>query len=253
MNATAAVVALCLSLVATASLRAQVLYTTPGAPYVQSFNHPEAATALRLDWADNITFNGWFAAYYDGVRNTATAPAQLMVTAGAGRNEVAFYLYRTDAAPTDGALGAQPTDERCPGVGAGGIFYGVALLNATNAPLTRATLSFRAEQYRLAVTPARQATLSASYRIGGDKLDGGEWTVIPGSIYTTPLAGEGEGQTARNLDGNAPAHVVAFTDLKIEALKLPPGERLWIRWFDVNNRLADHGVGIDDVTLTLTP
>ncbi len=243
---------------------AQVDYTTPGQPYVQTFDLSEAADNAVLVWRDNTTFPGWFAAFYDGVRGTFSTPENILPTSGAGRLEQAFYLYRSDpvrgasgarTTPTrvDAALGTQPTDQRTPGVGSGGIFTGVALVNRTGVTLDTLRLAYRVELWRLANSEARQSTLTASYRIGGDSLSsGGAWTLIPGAVYTTPFGGGGEGTNARSLDGNAPENVTPF-DLTVRGLALAPGQTLWIRWFDVNNRFADHGIGLDDVSITLLP
>jgi hypothetical protein len=236
-----------------APLSAQVLYATPGEPYAQNFSHPDAAGSDLVPWVDNETFRGWFAAYFDGKSDVFETPTGIMPTAGIGRGGMAFYLYRTDADPLDAALGAQPTDQHCPGIGTGGIFYGFYIVNATGQTLRTLRISYRVEQYRVAATPERQITLTAGYRVGGHSLAGGNWTVIPESIYTTPIAGEGEGGTSRTIDGNLAEHVVAMEDLRVEGLVLAPGQSVWIRWFDVNNRSTDHGVGVDDVQITLEP
>jgi hypothetical protein len=236
------------------SLPAQVDYTEPGRPYLQTFDLAEGGFAA-LPWTDNQTFRGWFALFYDGLRATYTVPETILPTSGPGRLDTAFYLYRPEprasATPLDAALGTQPTDQRAPGVGSGGIFYGVALVNRTNTTLDRLRLSYRVELWRLATTRNKQSTLSASYRVGGQGLAEGAWTLVPGGVYTTPLAAEPDTQ-ARSLDGNAPEHRSPF-DLALAGLALAPGQTLWIRWFDVNNSLADHGIGLDDVSITLSP
>lgn len=246
--------ALCLGLMVLGPLTAaaQISYRTPGVPYKQDFNHPRlAAGEVEITWHDNETFPGWSAAYYDGIRGTYETPSLVMATSGRGRNAVAFYLYRSDTERTDGALGAQPSDERMPGLNRGGMYYGVALINDSNVTLNRLNLAYQVELWRLTATPAKQETLHVSYQVGGTGLDEGFWRTIPGSHYTTPHAGEG-GQSARSLDGNAPENVTPFK-LEVEDLNLMPGQTLWLRWFDVNNPSFDHGVGIDDVSITLKP
>lgn len=241
-----------LALIPLSPLPAQVLYSTPGVPYVQDFAHPDAGTEI-VPWIDNETYRGWFAAFHDGKREMFETPDAVLPTTGLGRGDIAFYLYRSASAPADLALGAQPSDERCPGFGTGGVFYGVQVVNATDRTLRALTLSYRVEQYRVAATPDKQTTLTVGHRVGGEGLSGGNWTVFPRSIYTTPVVGEGEGTGAKTIDGNAPAHLVEFEDLRVEGLALAPGQSIWLRWFDVNNRSADHGVGIDDVRITLVP
>ena len=248
-----------LLLASAAALPAQVDYAEAGRAYVQTFDHPAAAETGEIAWQDNVTFPGWHALLYDGVAGRFSVPETILPTHGPGRLNTAFYLYRSTpvrsagAAPIDAALGTQPTDQRTPGVGSGGIFYGVALVNRSGKTLQTLRLSYRVELWRLAVTASTQTTLTASVRVGGTGLTDGIWTLMPGGVYTTPIAGEGEGAQARSLDGNAPENVVRFTDLTLTDLDLAPGQTLWVRWFDVNNRFADHGIGLDDVSITLLP
>lgn len=240
---------------ASVPLCAQVSYTTPGELYTQDFTHPDGAGTEPVEWVDNETFPGWFAAYHDGKRDVYETPATVFPTSGTGRSNVAFYLYRTDDNPADTALGSQPTDARCPGFGMGGIYYGVNILNNTGQRLETLRLKYRVEQYRVTTTPDVQITLNASYRVGGDGIggEGGIWAMVPGSTYTTPLAGGGDGTLSRSVDGNLEGNRVPFEDLVVKGLALEPGQSLWLRWFDVNNRFADHGVGIDDVGIVLEP
>jgi uncharacterized protein len=53
------------------------------------------------------------------------------------------------------------------------------------------------------------------------------------------------------VDGNAPENGVRFNNLEVKGLSLAPGESVWVRWFDVNNRGPDHGIGLDDVRMKL--
>jgi len=240
-------------------LDAQVDYTRAGQPYTQNFDHPEAFMSGPFAWNDNQTFPGWFATYYEGSRSRYSPVESIFATSGSGRNEQAFYLYRSDSvrgaslAAPDCALGSQSSDQRCPGVGAGGIFYGVALVNRTGETLDTLRLSFLVELWRLATTPPTQTTLTVSVRVGGKDLTDGSWMLVPGGVYATPRGGDGESVQARSLDGNAPENVKAFSDLTLSGLALAPGETVWVRWFDVNNSFADHGIGLDDVSLTLLP
>lgn len=232
----------------------QISYREAGSTYRQDFNHPRLAQGhTEIPWRDNETFPGWFAAYFDGIRGVYTTPDIVMATSGRGQNSIAFYLYRSEFNRADGALGAQPSDERAPGLNRGGMYYGVALTNDTGVTLNRLRLSYRVELWRLTATPTRQETLHVAYQVGGTGLDEGFWRTVPGSHYTTPHQGDGPGSTARNLDGNTPENVVEFNNLEVTGLNLVPGQTIWLRWFDVNNPSFDHGVGIDDVEIVLNP
>ena len=254
----ATALATALSLAFPSTVVAQVIYDTPGRPYFETFDHPVLPTAqatpgILLDWIDNETFRGWSAAYYDGLKKVYDTPSHLMVSEGRSRTEVAFSLYRTETARSDGALGSQPSDQRSPGVNSGGIFYGVSLINATPAALTRLSLSYRVELYRLAAAPnVSQSTLRVSYRVGGESLGEGTWIDLPESDYTTPLENSGRA-VGQNMDGNNAPHATSFANITAPGLTLDPGQRLWLRWFDVNNSAVDHGIALDDVAITLLP
>ena len=248
MTARSLPIILALPFITASSLAAQIVYDKPGKLYLQNFNHSALAAAGSFPWEDNKTFPGWFASHYQGTRDAHVVPRVLLVTEGKGQTHIGFYLYRGALAPHDAALGGQPTDEMNPGVGSGGLCYAAAFVNRTGVPLSLLTLSYRVELWRISSNASLQTTLVAAYRVGGASIADGPWTDIPGSAYTPPdslaLA-----QSA-NLDGNAPGHVASF-DLSVSDLGLKSGETLWVRWFDVNNRQADLGLGIDDVAVIL--
>lgn len=235
------------------SLSAQVEIRNASEVYRQDFNRAEGWVAGALAWTDNALFPGWYAAYYNSNTGEFTTPEQIFVTDGQASNVSSMRLYRSFEAREDGSLGSQAFDQHVPGPGGGGIFYGVHLVNRTSRTLTSFTLSYYVELWRVAVQ-GRHPTLSAAYLVGGQSLtDDDEWTLIPGSAYTTPRGSAQGARTAVNVDGNADENRTAFTGIKIEGITIAPGQSLWIRWFDVNNRGNDHGIGIDDVEIRFGP
>lgn len=235
------------------TVSAQLLYSTPGSPLVETFTLANPVSDGPITWTDNETFRGWYAAFYDGKRDLYETPLELFVSTGQGRPGSTLHLYRSIQNPSDGALGSRAADDRSPGIGAGGTFYGVYVVNATSVTLGTLSLSYRVEQYSVANTPDRQTTLSVSYRLGGEGLGEGKWTPVSGSNYTTPRPDVALPSILGELNGNQPENTVIFDALRVERLALAPGRGIWIRWFDVNNRFADHGIGIDDVSITLSP
>ncbi len=227
---------------------AQVMVSSLPFDYIETFSRDGGWPAGPMPWRDNETFPGWFAAYYNSETNTLTTPTHLVVTSGAADSASRLNLYRGDADAGTGSLGAQPDDANTPLARAGGVFYGVRLVNRSDHVITTFQLDMDVGLWRLTTTPRRQPTLTAAFRVGGESLDGGEWVLIPGATYTTPKAGGSGG--ARSLDGNAAENVVRFEGLRpARPIHLPPGEALWIRWFDVNNRSFDHGVGLNSVAV----
>jgi len=228
---------------------AQVAVTAPDFSYGQNFDRAEGWTSGNVAWENNVTFPGWHAALYDSDSGELTTPPRVFVTNGPPNDLSAFLIYRSAATPHEGALGAQGVDRHMPGVLGGGIFYGVHFVNRSGRTLDRVSLAYRVELWR-GTTQNPQLTLTAAYLKGGETLtDEDEWTLITGAAYTTP---RGRFPSATSLDGNLPENVVTF-DVAIPDLALAPGQSLWIRWFDVNNRSTDHGIALDDFTATFTP
>lgn len=227
---------------------AQVTITSTGEPYRQNFDRSDGWRAGSLQWTDNTLFPGWHAANYNSDSGDFITPNRVLVGSGEGGPVSTLRLYRSATQPADGALGSQAHDDHVPAANAGGVFLGLHLINGTGKPVTRVTVSYRVELWRLSTT-GRQATLSAAFLVGGERLtDEDEWTLIPGASFTTPRTEPPGGpKEATNVDGNTPAYVTVFKDVALPSLTLAPGQSLWIRWFDVNNRGVDHGIALDDV------
>lgn len=230
------------------SASAQVNYTKVNSVYTQDFNNVAGWSGTSAKWTDNSTIPGWFAAYYNSAKKTFSTPARVSLSEGQGAG---LSIYRDVDDTKEGALGSQSADEICPDALAGGIFYGVQITNKTDHVLTQFSIGYRVELWRLSSTKAVQATLMASYKIGGGSLTDGAWSVISGTSYTTPRASIDE--VAISVDGNKPENQVQFPKVIVTGVKIPPGESVWIRWFDVNNRLLDHGAAIDDFTFSAAP
>jgi hypothetical protein len=227
---------------------AQVDYARPGSVYNQDFNKEAGWASADVKWEDNLTFPGWYAAYYDSKQGSFISPGQLGVTSGAG---VGLNLYRAVTGSSNGALGSQAGEEVSPEAGVGGVFYGVQLTNKTDRVLTRFSFGYKVGLWRLASPKSQQATLMASYKVGGGSMENGAWTIIAGTSYTTPRGGNGS--TASSVDGSLAENQVEFAKITVTDVKIPPGESVWIRWFDINNRGFDHGIAIDDFTFTAEP
>ncbi|MBL9163436.1 MAG: cadherin repeat domain-containing protein, partial [Planctomycetaceae bacterium] len=130
----------------------------------------------------------------------------------------------------------------------GGYAYGVTLTNDTGGTLTSITLSFTGEQWQESGALAAQA-LHFEFAVGeGASLDQGTFAAAPSLDFTAPQYGG----TARTLDGNAAANRTAVT-ATIIGLSWAPGEELVLRWTDSDDADADHGLGIDDLTVTAAP
>jgi hypothetical protein len=66
--------------------------------------------------------------------------------------------------------------------------------------------------------------------------------------FNTPTVGA----TATALDGNNPANRTVISAVLFTNITLLPGEEIFFRWFDLNDTGNDHGIAIDDLSLTFT-
>jgi hypothetical protein len=66
--------------------------------------------------------------------------------------------------------------------------------------------------------------------------------------FTGPVATA----TAGALDGNATANRTVFSNVLLPGVVLLPGQEIFLRWVDLNDAGNDHGLAVDDFSLTFT-
>ena len=214
---------------------AQVSLTTLGATHAESFDGlPNAGTT---PWTNNVSIPGWYHR-----RSTDPASPTIIANNGSG-NAGGLYSFGANAT-TERALGSLGSGS------AGHFFWGVRLQNNTGATITSLDVSYIGEQWRNGGVAATQ-TVSFSWLAGAPTVDGSlaefqlAGTPVPELDFTSPVTGS----PAVALDGNAAANRVpiAFT---IGGLSLAPGGEIMLRWSDPDHSGADHGLSIDDFTVT---
>lgn len=149
------------------------------------------------------------------------------------------------------SFGAPRSRERALGSVAGSarvMAFGVVLRNTSGRVIDTVTIAYRAEQWRLGRSGAGADTLTFSYQVGaGSDIASGLFVSVPLLNAVTPVTRG----TVGALDGNAHAVPVAAA---LSGLGWKPGEHLILRWSDVNDPAgADHGLAIDDFSLTAAP
>jgi uncharacterized repeat protein (TIGR01451 family) len=227
----------------TPPVRAQVSLTTLGTPYTQNFD-TLATAGTANPWTDNTTLLGWYSQFSLQPTNPTTYRADIGTS-----NTGAIYSYGTGT-NTERAFGSLASGTP------GDIFYAVRLVNNTGSPITSLSISFTGEQWRaggcapIPCTPAAQ------------KLDFQYQVVNPGVItdanspttgwldhdpldFTSPSPGT---STAAALDGNAAANRTALS--ASISVTVNPGQEVWLRWRDINDANNDHGLAIDDLSVT---
>jgi predicted extracellular nuclease len=213
-----------------------VSLTTLGTPYTQNFD--ALPTSGSATWTNNSTIPGWFHAR-TGTGTTIVADAG---TSNAGN----LYSYGTGTA-TDRALGSIGSGNAA----AGNFFWGVRLANDTGATITSLDISYTGEQWRNSAAAAQ--TIAFSYLVGSPTVTGSlaefqsAGVAVLALNFTSPVTGG----TAGALDGNAAANRTAIS-ATITGLSIPNGTEIMLRWSDPDHSGSDHGLSIDDFSVTAT-
>ena len=232
-------VALALSALTLAALIITLAAITP-ALQAQPLSHPAAAISLSLPymqdfntlatsgtgnaWTDDSTLSGWYA-------------TRSIYIADSGSSQTgALYSFGSSSA-ADRALGALSSNAT------GDIYYGVKLINDTAQTINVITVTYTGEQWRNGGNTAVQTTFFA-YQVDAASLTAGPWTDVPALDFASPI----HTATAGALDGNAAANQATLT--AVINLVVAPGQTVMLRWFDPNDSGNEHGLAIDDLSVT---
>uniref|UniRef100_UPI001C218E73 ExeM/NucH family extracellular endonuclease n=1 Tax=Synechococcus sp. CCY 0621 TaxID=2815603 RepID=UPI001C218E73 len=215
--------------------------------YTQSFD-ALAASGTGNSWSNDVTLPGWHL-----FRQPAAAPVALATynaDSGSG-NSGAFVSYGSSAS-SDRALG---------GLGSGGAYFGspsggsvagwfaLALSNASGSAIGRLDLSFSGEQWRNGGNASAQ-TMELQWGFGASFEQVSTWATPGGGFnWTSPVTGT----TAGAVDGNGAGRVSALGgSLDLSASPWAADATLWLRWVETNDAGNDHGLAIDDLSISLT-
>jgi hypothetical protein len=221
-------------LVSSTSQAAPIAITGSGS-YTQNFDLlPSSGSAT---WTDDLTLAGWYA------QRTGTG---VLIEADAGTTTGGNLYSYGAASMTERALGSLSTGA----TSAGNFAYGVQFLNSSTNPSTLNSLTYTGEQWRKSgVTVAQDLTLW--YKISptlvtslNPELSNTGWTAIPAGDFNSPT----NTASAGALDGN---NLANRTAISINPnLIIPVGSYLMIRWKDMDQAGVDHGLAIDDLSLS---
>ena len=211
-----------------------LLTTLDAATSTQTFD-TLANTGTANAWTDDSTIPGWYA-------KDSVSP--LTYRAGDGStNNGAMYSFGTGTT-TDRALGS---------IGSGTtntVFWGVLLQNDTGGPITSLDVAYTGEQWRDGggATPSVAQTVTFSYVTGNpastDLTLAG--TGISALDFTSPVFGA---TTGIALNGNVAPNRTSIAST-ITGLSIAPGAQIMLRWADINHTGNDHGLAIDDFSVT---
>jgi hypothetical protein len=225
---------------------AVVSINTPSSAYTESFD-ALAASGTSNAWVNDSTLPGWYLFVSNG-----NAPPTYIADAG-GSNSGAFRSFGA-AGSSERALGGLASGGAywgSPSSGAVAGYIAVGFLNNTGTALDGFALAFDGEQWRDggSTTPTAQ-TMALQYGFGASFAGVTSWISPGGSFdWASPVLANTSGGAA--VDGNA-AGLVAGRGGSV----LTPwaaGETLWIRWIERNDTGNDHGLAIDNLSLTPVP
>lgn len=213
----------------------QVAMTITGS-YTQDFNTLPASGSAT--WFNNGTIPSWY--------HQRSGTGTTIVANDGSSNAGNLYSYGTGTA-TDRALGVINS-----GNGAiGNMAYGVLLRNTSGTTISSITISYTAEQWRNSAAAAQSVTFyyraSSSAIAALDPNVPAGWTGVATLSFTSPITAG----VAAAINGNLAANKVAISSA-IPSLSLANNDYIMLKWDDPDHTGADHGLSIDDVTISWT-
>ncbi|MGV3610926.1 MAG: MopE-related protein [Fluviicola sp.] len=204
--------------------------------YTQDFN-TLANTGTTNPWTDNTTILNWYS------QRSGTGAGNYIADAGTSTNGT-IYSYGTTAT-TERAFGSIGSN------GAGNFAHGILFQNTSGGLLSTFTVSYALEQWRNGNNATAQDVTfwykvsSSSFTTLNPGVNTG-WTQVSGLTTSSQI----NTTTAGALDGNLAANRVALSNILISGLTLNAGEYIMFKWEDPNHGGNDHGLAIDDVTIS---
>ena len=220
--------ALCLALLPTVSLRAQLSLTAIGAPASMDFNIGGSSTCsgASTPWVDNVTIPNCYSnrpsyAYSGGCNNTGA-----LHVAGNG-GETAF-----------GGRASNSTTL---------IIWGVRIVNNTGQTITALGINYRGEQWNSAQSNVNN-TVAFSYSVSASpfsSVTAGSYTNFPALNMSNLVTQGGCGGGGSAVDGNAAANSANIAACL--PVTIAPGSEIMLRWYETNDGCNDHMLCIDDL------
>jgi len=191
---------------------------------------------------DSIWENG--TSYMDGWFVQRTKQKNTIVVSPG--NNIGGNLYSFGSTGSaDRALGSQSS------LLAGEFAWGLLLQNNTGSTIYSIDISFTGEQWRISEVTAGEHKVAFSYAINSDKAAfmlspkaDDSWIAYPELNFKAPHFYTTGGGRNGNLPENR-THLSA-----VLAVDIPDGHYLMLRWKDADEPDTDHGLAIDDFSLT---
>jgi len=216
--------------------------------YSQNFDSL-ASSGAAMTWSNDVTLPGWFL-----FRQPANGPVAITsYAADSGSGNSGSFLSYGSTKSSDRALG---------GLGSGGNYFGspgnpavagwiaLALTNNSGTTINALDLSFNGEQWRNGGNASAQSMV-LEYGFGSTFGAVSNW-IAPGGNFNwpSPVASS----TAAPVDGNVAGNGGGRESNRggsLQNLGWLAKSNLWFRWIENNDSGADHGLAIDDLSITL--
>jgi predicted extracellular nuclease len=217
-----------------APVQPRISVTTLGAPITQNFDTLPASGSATF--TNDSTLPGWYTA--------RTGTGTTIVANDGSSNAGNLYSYGAGTT-TDRALGSLGSGNAA----VGNLFWGVLLTNNSGSTITSLAVAYTGEQWRNSAAAAQ--TVAFSYITGTGTITGSladfqsAGTNVTALDFTSPITGG----TAGALNGNLAANRTAISST-ISGLSLANGQQILLRWSDPDHTGSDHGLSIDDFSVT---
>ncbi|RRB02742.1 cellulose binding domain-containing protein [Larkinella rosea] len=215
---------------------AQVSFT------VGNLTRTENLDALPASGTSTFVQNSTIPGLYGERTGTGTT-----IVAGTGSsNAGALNSFGTS---NDRALGSVGSSNAA----AGHFTYGYRLKNETGAVITSLAILYNGEQWRNSAAPDLQ-TVQFSYLVSTSAIETtnpaagavpANYVAVSALDFTNSVSGG----TAGAIDGNTNRQAKSFT---LAGLSIAPGSEIMLRWYDPDHTGSDHGLAIDDLSVTAT-
>ncbi len=245
-----AVCAILSAWLASPTAQAAISYGTSASIYSQNFDSlPNAAGSIPLSNGANAIYEFGAAPFSPATQagmagwsfqNTLVAggAARFLVSDGTSPTG-AVHSFGTNNAP-DRALGSLASNSNVSR-------FGLVLTNDTGAALTSFTVAFTGEEWRSGASLGE--LLEFSFATGPNvDLATGTFTNVPALNFASLSTGANAA-----LDGNAAPNRTVGITATITGINWQAGQRLVVRWSDVNGSGNDDGLAVDDFSFTAVP
>ena len=161
---------------------------------------------------------------------------------GSGTGDTYSYGPASGANVGDRALGSLTSGNLTPNR------LGAQFQIGSADPVASFDLEYIGEQWRSGTST--NDFLEFEYSTDATSLITGTWTNVAALNFTPPIQGS---NPASALNGNQPPNRVAISGAISLAVPLGNGATFWIRWVDTDRTGTDHGMAVDNFSITARP